>query len=294
MSKLKSFFAVACCGLAIAFMVLAAQVEGHESINLTSPASSVPVVQAGFVAPTVFQAAGPNIASIQGAVAEFRTALGEPNNGNAFEERAGGRREINWDGAPPTDATTPVVNPFNAFLNSRGAQFITPGVGFSQGPASGGPQGGFAKLFGNPTYATEFKAFSNLRLFTPVGSNVTDTFFFVPGSNGTVRATVNGFGAIFSDIDQPDGDGPGTKRGNRGSSTLIQFLGVDGRVLFSSFAPAAPGNAGFSFLAIKFNDARIASVRITAGDVAPGPTDNPANDVVLMDDFIYGEPHKLP
>ncbi len=140
---------------------------------------------------------------------------------------------------------------------------------------------------------TEFKAFSNLRLFSPVGSNITDTFFFVAGSNGTVRATVNGFGAIFSDVDQPDGGGPGTKRGNRGSSTLIQFFGVDGRVLFSSFVPASPRKAGFSFLAIKFNDARIASVRITAGDVAPGPNDDATNDVVLMDDFIYGEPHKL-
>lgn len=294
MSTLKSYLAVACGSFAIVFMILAGQVEGRESLNLANAASSAPVAPAGFVAPTVFQAAGPNIASIQGAVTEFRTALGDPNNGNVAEERANGRREINWDGAPPTDATTPVVNPFNTFLNTRGAQFITPGAGFSQGPASGGPQGGFATLFGNPTYATEFKAFSNLRLFTPVGSNITDGFFFVPGSNGTVRATVNGFGVVFSDVDQPDGSGPGTKRGNRGSSTLIQLFGVDGKVLFSSFAPASPRSAGFSFIAVKFNDARIASVRITAGDVAPGPNDSAQNDVVMMDDFIYGEPHKLP
>ena len=288
MNKFKSFFAVACCGFAIVFMILAGKVEGQESIavNANTPAD--------FVAPIVFQAAGPNIASIQGVVTEFRNALGDPNNGNTLQELQVGRREINWDGAPPTDVTTPPVNPFNTFRNTRGAQFITPGLGFSQGPASGGPQGGFATLFANPTYATEFKAFSNLRLFSPVGSNITDTFFFVPGSNGTVQATVNGFGAIFSDVDQPDGDGPATKRGNRGSSTLIQFFGVDGRVLYSSFVPASPGNAGFSFLAIKFNDARIASVRITAGDVAPGPNDDAQNDVVLMDDFIYGEPHQLP
>jgi len=63
--------------------------------------------------------------------------------------------------------------------------------------------------------------------------------------------------------------------------------------LFSSFAPASPGNGGFSFLGIKFNDPRIASVRIIAGNVAPGPNDDDANDVVMMDDFIYGEPHKL-
>jgi hypothetical protein len=220
--------------------------------------------------------------------------LGDPNNLNATTELAVGRREINWDGAVPTDVTTAPVNPFNAFLNTRGAQFTTPGIGLSQGPPSGGPQGGLATLFGNASYATEFRAFSTLRLFTPVGSNVTDTAFFVAGSNGTVRAAVTGFGAVFTDVDQPDGSGPGTKRGNRGSSTLLQFFDANGRLLFSSFAPASPGNGGFSFLGIKFADPRIASVRIIAGNVAPGPNDDPANDVVMMDDFIYGEPHKLP
>jgi hypothetical protein len=221
--------------------------------------------------------------------------LGDPVNGNALLEAVAGRREINWDGGvPPSEVTTAPVNPFNTFLNTRGAQFTTPGIGLSQAPPSGGPQGGLVGLFGNSTYATTFRAFSPLRLFTPVGSNITDTFFFVAGSNGQVRAAVTGFGVIFTDVDQPDGSGPGSKRGNRGSSTLMQFFGADGRLLFSSFVPASPGNGGFSFLGIKFNDPRIASVRITAGNVAPGPTDDKANDVVMMDDFIYGEPHHLP
>jgi len=297
MSKLKGYLAVAGCSFAIIFMILATQVEGQQSRRLSVQRLSDPVAventTQGFVAPIVFQAAGPNIASIQSSVAEFRVALGDPVNGNTTAELENGRREINWDGAPPNDATTPPVNPFNTFLNTRGAQFTTPGIGLSQAPASGGPQGGLVALFGNTTYATEFKAFSNLRLFTPVGSNITKAFFFVPGSNGTVRAAVTGFGAIFSDVDQPNGSGPGSKRGNRKSSTLVQFFGADGGLLFSSFVPPSPGNAGFSFLGIKFSDPRIASVRITAGDVAPGSTDDDANDVVMMDDFIYGEPHKL-
>ena len=247
-----------------------------------------------FVAPAVFQAAGPNTASIQGTITAFRAALGDPNNGNATQELTVGRREINWDGGvPPSDVTTAPVNPFNTFLNTRGAQFTTPGQGLSQAPVSGGPQGGLVGLFGNSTYATAFRAFSPLRVFTPVGSNITDTVFFAAGSNGQVRAAVTGFGAIFTDVDQPDGSGPGSKRGNRGASTLIQFFGADGRLLFSSFVPAAPGDGGFSFLGIKFNDPRIASVRIIAGDTAPGPNDGKTNDVVMMDDFIYGEPHKL-
>ena len=289
MRKLRTYFwMVGGLSLAIVFMVLAAQAEGQEPTDAVNDNTT-----ADFVAPVVFQAAGPDIASIQGSVNEFRTALGDQLNGNTLAEVDKGRREINWDGAPPTDATTPPVNPFNTFLNTRGAQFITPGVGFSQGPPAGGPQGGLAALFGNATYANEFRAFSNARLFTPVESNITDALFFVAGSNGTVRAAVTGFGAIFSDVDKPDGSGPGTKRGNRGASTLVQFFDADGRLLFSSFVPASPGNGGFSFLGIKFSDPRISSVRITAGNTAPGPDDDDANDIVMMDDFIYGEPHRL-
>lgn len=292
MSKLKNYLSMVGLSIAIAFIALTAQVEGRVSTSSASLAVSNQTTH-GFVAPKVFQASGPNIASIQSSVDQYRKALGDPSNGNTLAEVEKGRREINWDGAVPTDVTTPPVNPFNTFINTRGAQFITPGVGLSQGPPAGGPQGGLAGLFGNPTYATSFRAFSPLRLFTPVGSNITDTFFFVAGSNGTVRAAVTGFGAIFNDVDKPDGSGPGTKNGNRGSSTLVQFFGADGQLLFSSFVPPSPGNGGFSFLGIKFNDARIASVRITAGSVAPGPNDTDANDVVMMDDFIYGEPHRI-
>ena len=119
-----------------------------------------------------------------------------------------GRREINWDGGNPNllDTTAP-VNPFLVFLNTRGSQFKTPGLGLSQAPPSGGPQGGLAVLFGNPTYANIFRAFSRSRLFTPVGSNITEASFSIPGTNGNAPATVRGFGAVFTDVDQPDGTG---------------------------------------------------------------------------------------
>jgi hypothetical protein len=283
--------------IALIVTVLAVHSQAQELLSLNEPSIDPVAIQdnttINFVPPAVFQAAGPNLASIQGTINDFRAALGDPVNGNTLMELDSGRREINWDGAVPTDVTTPPVNPFNTFLNTRGAQFTTPGIGLSQAPPSGGPQGGLVTLFGNSTYATAFRAFSAPRLFTPVGSNITDTVFFVPGSNGATRAAVTGFGAIFTDVDQPDGSGPGNKRGNRGASTLVQFFGADGRLLFSSFVPAAPGDGGFSFFGIKFNDPRIASVRITAGNVAPGPVDGGTIDVVMMDDFIYGEPHHL-
>jgi hypothetical protein len=288
---------VAGFSLAIIFMVLAAHAEAQElfsSSDLTiAPVAIQDNTTIDFVPPLVFQAAGPNIASIQGTITDFRAALGSQVNNNILQELDSGHREINWDGNPTTDATTPPVNPFNTFRNTRGAQFTTPGIGLSQAPPSGGQGGGLVELFGNSTYATAFRAFSNARLFTPVGSNITDTAFFVAGSNGETRAAVTGFGAVFTDVDRPDGSGPGNKRGNRGASTLIQFFGADGRLLFSSFVPAAPGDGNFSFFGIKFNDPIIASVRIIAGNVAPGPNEDQTNDVVMMDDFIFGEPHHL-
>jgi hypothetical protein len=146
-----------------------------------------------------------------------------------------------------------------------------------------------------PTRPTQrcFGRSSPGRLFSSIDSNVTEVTFFVPGSAGALVATTRGFGAIFSDVDLPDGSGPGGKRGNRKSSTLVEYYGVDGELLYSSFVPASPGDAGFSFLGITFKDARVASVRITAGDVAPGPNDERPHDIVMTDDFIYGEPQRV-
>ena len=240
-------------------------------------------------AQVVFQAAGPTAESIQGAVDAFRAALGEPNNGNGGAQAAG-RREINWDGGnPPSDATTPPVTPFNVFLNTRGAQFTTPGTGLSQAPPSGGPQGGLVVLFDNQTYATAFSTFSSPRLFTPVGSHFTDGLFFVPGTGGTTPAVVTGFGAVFTDVDEPNGEqGGGGKH-----STQIDYFDADGHRIFTGLVPSSPGEGGLSFFGIVFDDPRIARVRITTGDVRPGKDDG-KHDIVMMDDFFYGEPQPLP
>src|SRR5262245_23612872 len=149
------------------FGLLSITLPGIRSTNAQNTARD-------FVAPTVFQAAGKNGASIQSSVDAFRAELGNPNNGNAGPLDTG-HREINWDGAGGVDtSTTTPVTPFNVFLNTRGSQFTTPGIGLTQAPASGGPQGGLAVLFNNPSYGTIFKPFSNMRLFTPVGSNITE------------------------------------------------------------------------------------------------------------------------
>ena len=250
--------------------------------------------QGKLVAPMIFQAAGPTAESIEGTVDAYRAALGEPNNGNNAGPLASGRREINWDGGgPPVDNTAPLppVTPFNVFLNTRGGQFTTLGIGLTQAPPAGGPEGGLEALFNNPTYGATFSTFSPLRLFTPVGSNVTEAAFFIPGTNGTEPATVRGFGAIFTDVDESDGIGPRLRRANpRGDSTRMEYFDRDGRLIFSSFVPASPGDASLSFFGILFEEARIARVRITTGNVAPGPDDDNENDIVMMDDFFYSEP----
>ena len=163
-------------------------------------------------------------------------SLGDNNLNNPGPIQKG-RREINWDGGNPNllDTTAPVT-PFNVFLNTRGSQFTTPGLGLSQAPPSGGPQGGLAVLFGNPTYATTFRAFSASRLFTPVGSNITEASFSIPGTNGNAPATVRGFGAVFTDVDQPDGSELSatatTTRRARSSSTSTRTAGFYSAVPF--------------------------------------------------------------
>jgi hypothetical protein len=233
---------------------------------------------------TVIQAAGPTASSIQSAVDAYRTALGGVNNGNGAPV-ATGRREINWDGGGST-ATSAGPTPFDVFLNTRGGRFVTPGSGFVQVPVAN-----VADFFGNPGYANIFSAFSQVRLFSPVGSNETEAQFFVPGG-GLIPAVNRGFGAVFTDIDLPDGSGPGRKRGNRQSSTLLEYYDAAGNLIFSSFAPASPGDGSLSFFGIVFDDPRIAKVVITT-DAVPGENDTQESDVVLMDDFLYGEPQAI-
>lgn len=234
--------------------------------------------------PSVFQAAGPNAASIQGVVDQFRASIGGANNGNAPGPLAGGRREINWDGGGST-ATSIGATPFEVFLNTRGGLFSTDGAGFLQAPASG-----LGEFFGNPHYAAIFRSFSPVRLFTPIDSNLTQGEFFIPGSNGGVPAMTRAFGVVFTDVDSAS---PFSRPRFCNTCTRVEFLAEDGSVLFSSFAPAASGDGNLSFVGVIFNEASIARVRIRTGAGVAGPTEFDVLDLVMMDDFIYAEPQAL-
>src|SRR5882724_10226345 len=132
--------------------------------------------------PILFTASGANPADIQATVDAFRAALGNPNNGNLGPQPTG-HREINWDGGgPPVVDGTPAVTPFTVFQNTRGATFNTPGAGLTQTPITGGAVDIAPGIAGNQfnlaafnaTYGTEFKTFSPVRLFAPIGSTITD------------------------------------------------------------------------------------------------------------------------
>jgi len=181
--------------------------------------------------------------------------LGNPNNGNAAGPLAGGRREINWDGGGGVSATALAGTPFNGFLNTRGAQFTTLGSGFIQGTPEG-----FATQFGNASLSTSLADFSPLRIFSPIGSNVTDIGFFIPGPNAASQpATVTGFGAIFTDVDLPN-------------STSIEFFDIHNNSIFSqAVLPGTVPNGSFSFLGIANAVERIFHVRITSGNAPIGP-----------------------
>jgi hypothetical protein len=227
--------------------------------------------------PILFSVGGDNTtASIQSTVDTFRAALGDPNNANNPGPLDSGRREINWDGGGIAITISPT--PFNGFQNIRGALLSTPGTGVIQSPL-----GGFASEF-NPTYPVTFSFFSPARLFSPISSNITDVLFFIPGTNGAIPATVTGFGVVFTDVDLI-------------GSSHLDFFDVQGSSLGSFNVPTGTvANGSLSFLGVAFNAGeRVGRVRITSGNTALGPNDNPLAgvDVVAMDDFLYAEPSKI-
>jgi len=229
--------------------------------------------------PVIFAASGSNPAGIQTTVDAFRAQLGalNPNVAGSF---GSGRREINWDGVP--DALSAPNNlPANFFnvTSPRGAVFSTPGTGFQVSATAAVGNIEFDNI--NPGYSAQFQTFSAQRLFTAIGSNVLDVTFFIPGSN--TAATVSGFGSVFTDVDLAN-------------LTSIQFFDQNNVSLGTFFAPTS--NNGLSFLGVFFNAGeRISRVRITNGNLTIGPGVNEngmTTDVVVMDDFIYGEPTVIP
>jgi hypothetical protein len=210
---------------------------------------------------------------------QFRAAIGGGTVAGANGSFGGVRREINWD-AVPDMFSAPNLFPGNFFnVNSpRGAVFSTPGTGLELSANAGVAPTEFANI--NPAYFGTFDAFSPQRLFTALGSTITDTTFFVPGT--TTPALTSAFGAIFTDVDLA------------GSS--IEYFDALNNSLGLFQVPFMLGSQTFSFLGVVFDTPVISRVRIISGNTALGPNDSPGLgiDVAVMDDFIYAEPTNVP
>lgn len=228
---------------------------------------------------TVFSAAGSN-SDLSPAIAQFRSALGEPLN--TTPGATGGRREINWDAVPATftnnnnfppdffnntDAAGPNGRKRGFIFANNGATFRVDSTNFSQLEA---------------TYSDEFVPFSATRTIIAANSNICQASFQVPGA--ATNAFVKGFGVIFCDVDDAN-------------STTLEFY--NGNKKLGSFkAPAAAGSGKFSFLGVHFPYEKITRVTITAGNGVLGAgikdlTDGGAKDIVVIDDFFYDEPKAL-
>ena len=233
---------------------------------------------------TVFRAtnAAGNL-PLLGALSGFANAIGGSDNGNQVGPLNGGLRQINWDDVPAGADQAGLPADFYNTVQPRGLVIQTDGEIRVSGTGDPGSPFDFEDF--NNSYPFAFGAFSFPRMVTPVGSNVTEIRFFVPGTS--TPAAVPSFGAVFSDVD-------------RDFETEIAFFGVDGQQLTREFVDAAPGDAQFSFLGVNYETPLIASVQITSGDEPITFTNSPDDvslgsdaDLVVLDDFIFGEPRAI-
>lgn len=229
---------------------------------------------------TVVKLAGDSLA-VAAKLTEFRTLLGDPLN--STPNQTAGRREVNWDGAPvavTNNNTFPLdffnnTDPAGPNARKRGLQYANNGTLIRLDSSD------FSEI--DASYANQFEPFSKKKMIIPVGTNVSEIVFKVPGT--TSVASVKGFGVVLSDVDDAN-------------STYIEFFD-DTKSLGVFKAPAAAGSAKYSFLGVYFPAAKITRLKITAGNAALSNgvkdiTDGGTKDLVAIDDFLYSEPLIVP
>jgi len=223
--------------------------------------------------PQIFKATG----DINGAIADFRKLLG---NLNTTPGVTSGRREINWDGVPdnmigqalpndffnPTTSGAPVAQQRGLVYAAGVGEFQVSNTNFSDiDPASSG----------------EFSPFSGTKTFANISTNLWPIGFQVAGE--TTAAFSRGVGIVFSDVDLPN-------------STSLEFFEGE-KSLGKFFVPPHTTTSSFSFLGVYFpGNERITKVQVKHdGILSDGQKDISAggqHDLVIFDDFIYGEPQK--
>ena len=259
-------------------------------ILLLGPVLLFSAFTATLAAPVIRKAQGANAAAIQATIDQFRADLGGANNGTGGSFTSG-RREINWDDVPDGFAS-PNAFPL-VFFNTpvlgmpRGVVLSTPcnSTGIFLVSADSSNPTATPVRFGNidPSYPSTFTTNSPERLISTGGNcNITEVRFFIPGTN--IPATVSGFGVVFVDVDIATSP----------NNSMILPFDKNGSLMTngSSLIPNT-FNGGLSFVGVSYNSGeRIGSVRIVSGNRSPdtGVIDGAGIDVVVLDDFVYGEP----
>jgi hypothetical protein len=232
--------------------------------------------KADHVKPEIYSSFG----DIKSDVDAFRELLGD-NNINHIGSKPEGRREINWDALPDSQAAPNAYKGdfFNKLENHqvRGIEFSTPGSALSISADLNNPTHtpvSFGNI--NTTYTAIFPTYSGERLFSPVGSNRVDAYFYLPGTS--TPAVVSGLGVVFIDVDREE-------------TSSIELFDKDDSSLGTYSAPVM--NEGQVFLGLLFETPVVHHISIRFGNTPLGPNDGGAKDVSVMDDIIFAEPKPI-
>lgn len=201
----------------------------------------------------------------------FRQDLGGANNG-AGNSYTSGYREIDWEDLPAGGLGLQglfnyynTVSPRGIILNPVQRTFTDYAINYSRD--------GFQE------YGGGFQAYSGNTIFSPVALNHLDISFVIPGTN--IPASVKGFGAFFSDIDQS-------------GMTWICLYDEKGE-LMETLLPQEM-NGGMTFIGASYSDGRrIARVSMRVGNtpLPAGTSESWQVDKTAMDNIIYGEPRAI-
>lgn len=250
--------------LAIAFLASSCSKDDNDNDYNQPPA---PQPQA-----TVVKASG----DLTAALTEFRKLLGDSLNtvpGKTF-----GRREVNWEGVTATLNNSDAF-PFDFFNTidpaapagrKRGLLYVNNGTTLRVDSSD------FASI--DASYAAQFNAFSGKRMFSGASSHITDVAFQIAGQ--LTPAVINGFGVVFSDVDDA-------------ASTTMEFF--NGNKSLGVFKAPVAGANSHSFLGVHFATEKVTRVKITSGNAkleagVKDLSDGGTKDLVVMDDFFYNEP----
>jgi hypothetical protein len=211
-------------------------------------------------------------------VNEFRNLLGAVIN--TTPGHTDGRREINWDAVPDAYIGQKLPSDFFNPIDPGAEAALQRGFVYSPDVDARISKNSFTDL--EASNGTEFSAFSGAKTFSAVSNNLWNVDFEIPGQR--VTGSINGFGAVFSDVDDA-------------SSTAIEYFSGN-KSLGVYKVPVRTAGTTHSFLGVYFPYEKVTRLRIIQGGatVANGVKDvsaGGAKDLVIMDDFLYDEPQPL-